>query len=178
MPQIRFNWVDIFFVTLLIRIGYIGFKNGILSEIFRSAGLFTAVIVSFSNYTILSQHLTNHARWTGAKPDVLSFLVIFFGILIIFKILGSIVCRRGNNANISGINRAMALILSGARGILLISLIYVLFVNSPFGYLSRSTKERSFSGQYVAHIVPLVYRVGISSYPWKADTPLIKLLEN
>ena len=87
MPQIRFNWVDIFFATLLIRICYIGFKNGVLSEIFRSIGLLTAVIVSFNTYTVLSQHLTNHTRWTGAKPDILSFLFINSYLLIVFFIL-------------------------------------------------------------------------------------------
>jgi len=173
MPQIRFNWVDIFFATLLIRICYIGFKNGVLSEIFRSIGLLTAVIVSFNTYTVLSQHLTNHTRWTGAKPDILSFLFIFFGILFMFRVLASIV----RSEDISGFNRAMALILSCARGILLIGLVYVLFVNSPFGYLSRSAKERSFSGQYISEVVPLVYKAGISIYPWKVDTPLIKLIE-
>lgn len=174
MPQIRFNWVDIFFATLLIRICYVGFKNGILSEIFRSIGLLTAVIVSFNTYTVLSQHLTNHTRWAGAKPDILSFLFIFCGILFMFRVLASIV----RSENISGFNRAMALILSCARGILLISLVYSLFVNSPFGYLSRSANERSFSGQYISDVAPLVYKVGSSIYPWKADTPLIKLLEN
>ena len=83
MPHIKFNWVDILFITLLIRICYIGFKNGILPEFFRLLGLLFAFIVSFNNYTILSQYLSTHTRYPGQELDVISFVFIFFS--VIFK---------------------------------------------------------------------------------------------
>jgi len=178
MPHIRFNWVDVLFVTLLIRIGYIGFKNGFLPEFFRLLGLLAAFILSFNNYTLVSQFLSAHAKWTGAKPDVISFLFIFLLIVFIFKIFATVSANLlSKRESISGPDRLAGLVLGLGRGALLVGLIYVLFVNSPFKYLSTSTKDRSFSGQYISKVAPFVYKIGINFYPWhKNKTPLVKLL--
>ena len=178
MPHIRCNWVDILFVTLLIRICYIGFKNGFLPEFFRLLGLLAAFIFSFNNYTMVSQFLSSHTKWTGAKPDVISFLFIFLLIVFIFKIFAVITTLLLGRENISGPDKLAGLVLGLGRGALLVGLIYVLFVNSPFKYLSRSTEDRSFSGPHISKVAPFVYKIGINFYPWeKNETPLAKLLK-
>jgi len=178
MPHIRFNWVDVLFVTLLIRIGYIGFKNGLLPEFFRLLGLSIAFILSFNNYTSVSSFLSSHTKWTDANLDVISFLAIFLAVLFIFKVLAILARGFQGGENISPVNRAIGLMLGLARGILLASLIYTLFINSPFEYLHRSAEERSFSGKYISDIPGLVYKVGINFYPGeRIETPLVKQLE-
>ncbi|NQT75646.1 MAG: CvpA family protein [Candidatus Omnitrophica bacterium] len=180
MPHIRFNWVDILFVTLVIRICYIGYKKGLFSEQFRLLGLFTAFILSFNNYTRVSNFLTTHTSWSGIKPDAVSFLFIFLLILAIFKILTKMAgLFFGGEENVSIFNSLAGFVLALARGLLLIGLIYVLLVNSHFKYLSNSAEERSFSGQYVAEIAPFAYKAGMAMYPWKAtETPLVKLINS
>ena len=60
----------------------------------------------------------------------------------------------------------------------MISLIYTLFINSPFEYLSTSASKKSFSSKYVSDIAPFAYKLGISFFPGKkAETPLAGLLE-
>ncbi len=178
MPHIRFNWVDILFVTLLIRISYVGFKNGLLPEFLRLLGLFSAFIVSFNNYTSLSNFLLSHTKWTEANLDGISFLFLFLVVLFVFKILAILARGFLGGDNISGLNRGIGLTFGIARGLLLVSFIYILFVNSPFGYLRRSAEERSFSGRYVSNIPRVIYKKGINLYPGeKVDTPLVKRLE-
>jgi uncharacterized membrane protein required for colicin V production len=178
MPHIRFNWVDILFITLLIRIGYIAFKNGFLPEFFRTLGLLSAFIVSFNNYTILSSFISTHTKWTGAEPDIISFLFIFLLTLFIFKILAIATHSLLGCENISGLNKLVGLAISCGRALLLIGLIYTLFVNSPFEYLHRSVKEKSFAGRYVSGIAPAAYSICINLYPGKKnETPLVKLLQ-
>ncbi|MFC1623882.1 CvpA family protein [Candidatus Omnitrophota bacterium] len=178
MPHIRCNWVDILFVTLLIRICYIGFKNGILPEFFRLSGLLSAFIFSFNNYTLVGHFFSTHTRWIGARPDIISFLVIFLFILFIFKILASAASLLLSGGGMSGLSRIIGLVLGFVRGFLMISLLHVLFVNGPFEYLSRSVEGRSFFGQYTSRPAPFVYETGIKFYPWrKIETPFVKLLE-
>ncbi len=178
MPHIRFNWVDIFFVTLLFRISYIGFKNGLLPEFLRLLGLSIAFILSFNNYTSVSTFLSSHTKWTDANLDVISFLSIFLAVLFIFKILALLARRFLGGDNISQVNRLVGATLGLIRGILLASLIYTLFVNSPFEYLERSAKDRSFSGKYLSDIPALIYKTGINFYPGEGiETPLVKQLE-
>ena len=178
MPHIKFNWVDIIFVTILFRIGYIGFKNGLLPEFFRLLGLLSAFVLSFNNYTSVSGFLSTHATWTGDNIDVISFLFIFLAILFIFKILAVVSRSFLGGENISGPNRFIGLTLALGRGILLISLIYTLFINSPFEYLSISAEDRSFSSRHISKVAPFVYKNSINFYPWeKTETSLVQLLE-
>jgi uncharacterized membrane protein required for colicin V production len=177
MPHIRFNWVDILYVTLLIRICYVAFKNGFLPEFFRSLGLLSAFIISFNNYTVLGKFVSTHTKWTGREPDIISFLFIFLIILLIFKILAIATRSLLGCENISTPNRLVGLVIASGRGVLLIGLIYTLFVNSPFEYLHRSAKERSFLGKYISGVTSAVYSVCMNFYPGtKHDTPLVKSL--
>ena len=110
MSLTKFGWIDIVFVTLLIRIGYIGLKNGFLPEIFRLFGLFSAFVLSFNNYTLISGFLTNHTKRSGASLDVVSFLFIFLATLFIFKLLAMLAGLLSNRENVSLPNRISGLI--------------------------------------------------------------------
>lgn len=178
MPHIKLNWVDIFFIILLFRVCYIGFKNGLLPEFFRLLGLSLAFILSFNNYIFVSVFLAKHARLSGVKSEVVAFLFIFLSAVFIFKLLAILVSKLlGSPKDISLANNVAGLIFALARGVLLIGLIYVLFIHCPVKYLSKSAGERSFSGQYASEIAPFAYKAGISFYPLeKIETPLVLLL--
>ncbi|MFH1854002.1 MAG: CvpA family protein [Candidatus Omnitrophota bacterium] len=177
MSLTKFGWVDILFITLLIRIGYIGFKNGLLSEFFRLTGLFSAFIFSFNNYALAGSFLSDRIKWNGASLDIISFIVIFLAIILIFKLIATAANLLSNRENASFSNKIIGLAFGFCRGVLLISLIYVLFINSHVEYLSRSAREKSMLSQYVTDVAPAAYDIGINLYPWtKIDTPLVKLL--
>src|SRR3989338_228970 len=102
MPQIKFNWVDIFFVIFLFRTCYVGFKNGLLPEFFRLLGLFLAFVLSFNNYILVSGFLAKHAKLTGLKAEITGFLFVFFIALLAFKLLAVLVAKLlGSPENVS-----------------------------------------------------------------------------
>jgi membrane protein required for colicin V production len=178
MSLTKFGWVDIVFITLLIRISYIGLKNGFLPEIFRLFGLFSAFILSFNNYTLVSGFLASHTKRIGASLDVISFLFIFIATLFIFKLLAMPAGLLSNKENVSAPNRILGLIFGLCRGALLVSLVYVFFINSRVDYLSKSAGEKSMLGRYAAGIAPSAYNIGINLYPLpKIDTPLTAMLK-
>jgi len=177
MSLTKFGWVDIVFVTLLVRVCYIGFKNGFLSEIFRLLGLFSAFILSVNNYTLVSGFLLSHTKRGGLSLEVVSFLFIFLATLFMFKLIARVAGLLSNSENVSLSNRVTGLVIGLCRGALLISLIYTLFINSHVGYLSKSVREKSILSQYVAGIAPAAYDIGINLYPLtKIDTPIAVLL--
>lgn len=178
MPQIRFNWVDILFITLLIRICYIAFKNGLLPEFFRFSGLLSAFIFSFNNYILLSDYLSSRLKIAVLKSEIAAFLFIFILLIIAFRLLSVIAAKLlGADGGISLPNKILGFIFGLARGILLIGLIYTLFIHCPVEYISKSAKDKSFSSQYISKVAAYAYRFGISFYPWKKiSTPLVKML--
>ena len=181
MPHIRINWVDIILLTLLVRISYVSFKNGLLPEFFRLLGLLSAYVISLNNYTLLTDFLSAHFRWISRDSYIIFsflfiFLVIAFSFILIAR-LARLLLRTGDE--VSGVSRLIGLVLGSLRGLFIISLVYILLVNSPFTYLSQSAKDRSFIGQYISEIPALTYKIGINCYPFKkVETPLVRKLLN
>ncbi|MDO8602968.1 MAG: CvpA family protein [Candidatus Omnitrophota bacterium] len=178
MPQIKFNWVDIFFIIVLFRTCYISFKNGLLPEFFRISGLFLAFVLSFNNYILASDFLAKHARLTGLKAEATGFVFIFLTVLLVFKLLTVLAVKLlGNSENVSLANKMVGLMFGLARGILLTGLFYFLYTHSPVDYFYKSAKEKSFSAPYASLVAPFAYKTGMSFYPLeKHETPLVKLL--
>jgi len=179
MPQIKFNWVDIFFVIILFRTCYVGFKNGLLPEFFRLFGLFLAFVLSFNSYILASDFLAKHIKLTGLKADIIGFVFIFLIILLAFKLLAILADKLlGNSENVSLANKIIGLALGLGRGILLTGLICILFIHSPVNYFYKSAKEKSFSAPYTSLVAPFAYNIGMSVYPFeKYETPLVRLLK-
>ncbi|MBU3911889.1 MAG: CvpA family protein [Candidatus Omnitrophica bacterium] len=178
MSLTKFGWVDILFITLLIRICYIGFKNGLLPEFFRLLGLFSAFVLSFNNYTLAGRFLTTYTKWNGVNLEIISFLVIFSATLFIFKLIAIAAGLLSSRENVSLSSKIIGLAFGFCRGVLLVSLIYILFVNSQIKYLSRSANEKSMLSRYIAGIVPAAYDIGINLYPLpRIDTPLAQMLK-
>ncbi|MFH1478534.1 MAG: CvpA family protein [Candidatus Omnitrophota bacterium] len=177
MPHINFNWVDILFVTILIRIGYISFRKGLLPEFFRLVGIFCAVIFTFNNYILLAQYIADRTKLEVEKLEVLSFVFEFFVILLIFKILAVLIGLLVGTKNVPLSSRVIGVLFGFARGLLVISLVYTLFINSPFEYLILSTKENAFSAKYIQDVLPTIYRYGINCYPGeKIETPVVEII--
>jgi membrane protein required for colicin V production len=178
MPQIKFNWVDIFFVILLIRTCYVGFKNGLLPEFFKLLGLFLAFVLSFNDYILISDFLAKNGILQGLKADIIGFLFLLFIVLFIFKLLGVLAAKLlGNSENVSLANSIVGLTFGLIRGVLLIGLVYIMFTYSPVNYFYKSAKEKSFSAPYASLVAPFAYRIGMSFYPLeKYETPFVKLL--
>lgn len=178
MPNIRFNWVDLFFLTLLVRICYIGYRNGFLPEIFKSLGLFFAFLISFNNYTLLNDALLKYIKFPGARLEVISFLFIFLSIILLFKVLSLIAVNfLGISEKISLINMVMGLVLSFGRALLFLGLLCFFLSNSPVSYLSKSVRHKSLSGQYLIDVAPMVYKGSMNYYVWKkVRTPLVEEL--
>ena len=179
MPQIKFNWVDIFFVILLFRTCYVGFKNGLLPEFFRLLGLLSAFVLSFNNYILVSGFLAKHAYLTGIKAEILGFSLIFLIVVLIFKLLSILIVKLlGNSENVSLANKVVGFAFGLIRGILLTGLVYFLFIHSPVNYFYKSAKEKSFSAPYASLTAPFAYKTGMSVYPFeKYETPFVKLLK-
>ena len=112
MPQLKFNWIDIVFVILLFRTCYVGFKSGLLPELFRLSGLFLAFVLSFNDYILVSGFLAKNARISGVKSEILGFLLIFLATILIFKLLSVLADKLlGNSENVSLANKIIGFVL-------------------------------------------------------------------
>lgn len=155
----RFNWVDIFFVILLIRICYVAIKNGFSVELFKLLGTLSAVYLSLHYYIIFPDYIVGRI---GAKNIPLEYLTFFSFIALailgysIFMLLSKVFSRFIQLEAVPNLNKWGSLILSIIRSFLLVSLILFIFVIAPTGYFRNSVKN-SYSGKRLFLIAPATY---------------------
>lgn len=153
----QFNWVDIFALILLIRIGYISLKTGFAVEIFKILGAFFACYLSLHYYPNLA--VTMSAHFKRLPPDF--FNLLFAAILmvfwyLIFVLLRTIFYRVIKLEAEAYLDKWGGLILGLARGFLAVSLVFFVLVLSHFNYLEKSVKG-SYSGKFFLKVAPSIY---------------------
>ena len=161
----QFNWVDIFVLILLFRIGYVSLKRGLPVEIFKLLGTLAATYLSLHYYSLISLFFQPRL-FNKKEPWVILEFFVFLALVIlgyfIFIFLRSIFYRFIKMEAVSYLNRWGGLVLGLIRGVLLVGLIIFILVFSGINYFRVSAKH-SFLGRRLFDIAPTTY-----SWLWNA----------
>jgi len=152
----KFPWIDIFCLTVFIRIVYTAFRRGILNEFIKLTGVFVASFFSLQYYSSFLWSVFGKAPFFFSKVwlNIISFFIIFLLSIFVFFLL-----RRGSalifrHEKYALWERITALILGILRALLLTS-IFVFFF-----YLMPSLKtgiKKSVSFKITRNITPAIY---------------------
>ena len=156
----QLNWLDIFAVILLIRIGYIAVKTGFTTEIFKLLGTIFAIFLAGHYYIRLGIFLSSFISIKEqAGINFLNFLVfillVFLGYFV-FAIIRRAFTILIKMEAVSLLNRWGAVILGIVRWSLFISLLFLIISISNINYLKDSLLG-SLSGPKLIRIAPGVY---------------------
>lgn len=156
----QFNWVDIFYVIILIRIGYVAVKNGFPVELFKLLGILLAAYLSLHYYIIFSDYIVGRIgeKALPLQDDItfLSFIALAILGYLIFMLLGRVFSRFIQMEAVPNLNKWGSLILSIMRSFLCVSLLIFILVISPWGYF-RDSVNNSYSGKRLFKIAPAAY---------------------
>jgi uncharacterized membrane protein required for colicin V production len=156
----QFNWVDIFFIILLLRICYIAFKTGIVPEFFKTLGALFAIYVALHYYTGLSDLLNSRFDLDKKLPlDFLDFLC--FGLLAILSYLVGILfrqafCRLIKLEAVPRLNKWGGLVIGIVRAVLVCGLFAFILSISTVKYLHDKVAA-SYFGPSVIKVAPQAY---------------------
>lgn len=155
----RFNWVDIFVLIIVFRIGYVAMSTGITTEAFKFCGAICAIYLSSHYYTVLSDFIKQYVP-DGIVPikflDFLSFIILLIMGYFIFVLLRSI-CRAFLKMDSpSIISRWAGLALGIFRGYLVSGIVIFTMVICGVTYFKNSSAGSYFGKQLLA-VQPGVY---------------------
>jgi uncharacterized membrane protein required for colicin V production len=169
LPDIlrQINWVDVFVVILILRVGYVAWKTGLPVEFFKLLGTITAIYLPCHYYTKLADFFRANLFAGKAALEFLDFPVfLLLAILgyLVFKLLRSVFSRFIKAEAVANLNNWGGLILGAVRGILLTGLIIFMLVLSNLSYLKNSVND-SYLGNRLLKVVPATY-----SWLWNSIT--------
>jgi len=156
----KFNWVDVFVIISLVRIGYVSFKTGFTVELFKLLGIVLATYVSLHYYTWLSDVIFYKGASSEKMPlefsDFISFALLAIAGYVVFILLRSVFYRFIKMEAAPNLQKWGGLVLGMARAFLFVGLITFMFVTSSVEYFKNSVKD-SYSGSSVFKIAPATY---------------------
>jgi len=160
-----FNWIDLLCITLLVLGCYFGFKKGFTFEVFRFAGIITAMFLALHNYRSLAKILDRYCCLPSIIAKIISFLILVILIVIIFKVASVFVQKIIQVTVIKKLDKIGGLILGLLRYLIITSLVLIGCLFIPGDYLNESINERSVLGAYVVRVAPAIYSGLIRIFP-------------
>ena len=156
----KLNWVDVFVIIILIRIGYVAFKTGFTIELFKLLGTIFAIYISLHYFTVVSDTLIRRGATTEKIPlqftDFVSFSVLVIAGYLIFVALRSVFYRFIKMEAAPNLQKWGGLVLGMFRAFLCAGLIMFMLTICSFEYFKNSVKE-SYTGKNFFKIAPATY---------------------
>ncbi|MBF0504140.1 MAG: CvpA family protein [Candidatus Omnitrophica bacterium] len=134
------NWLDIALAFFLLRVIYIGVKNGFITEFFKALGVVIAVFVSLHYYAVFAAWLAKKTAFSGGFWQIVILGLLWLAVSVVFKFIrDGVLALFKIETTHEGFDKYAAGILAVGRGILLCSLMIfmVLLVNN--GPVTRMT---------------------------------------
>ncbi len=145
------NWFDIFIVIVLLRTSYIGFKNGLSTEIYKTGSLVFSGSAAFYFYKKLISFISQYTV-IGISDNILniiSFLIILIICLLLFKFIFVLIQKITQVSFAKKFNTMIGMVFGLFRGIFISCIIFIILNWSSVDYIKDSIREKSFSGKYI-----------------------------
>lgn len=94
--------------------------QGFLREVISLAGLIAGLTLALWNYRLLAGPLARVVR-SEHIADALAFLLIAFGIMIVFGVAGRLISRLAQTAGLGGLDRLLGAMFGVVRGCVLVA---------------------------------------------------------
>jgi membrane protein required for colicin V production len=128
-----FDWFDVLLALIILMSVVAGLKSGFARVIVGLIATIAGVLVGFWCYRIAGAKLTPYVS-TTALADMLGFLIIFFGIVIMGALLAALLANLFRWIGLSWFDHFLGGIAGFVRGILIVAgvaAVLVAFVPSP-----------------------------------------------
>jgi uncharacterized membrane protein required for colicin V production len=154
---LKLTWVDYLTFLAVLRGCYVGFKSGFFPELLRIVSYLTALVVTFRFQGNISEYLTLQTALNETTAQAVSFCLLFLVVLLILKLLMIVLLRILKIGDSGLLNKLVGVLMGSCRWILILSLFFLVIVQSPLNSLKSDIKERSLVGPQVLQIAPEIF---------------------
>lgn len=144
----KFNWIDIVVIALIFITSYRGFKKGIIVEMFKLLSIVLAIYISVHYFSLASDLLFHY--FPVAKLviwDFISFALLAVSAYFAVTVLRSVFLRFIKVEAAGSFNKWGGLLTGFLRGVLTVSMLFLLFYFSTVGYLKESVQKSSLGSR-------------------------------
>lgn len=151
------NWIDTGIIALLLYQMAMGYRKGLSRGVLDLIGIVAVVIVALTQFRLISDLLGEILSSSSSLIRWLSFFLCLGLSLALINGLMRLVSRFIKTSSSTWINRLIGLILGGTRGVIIASVLLILYVSLPISTPFKSQIAQSSLAPSALSIVPLIY---------------------
>ncbi len=149
---------DIIAVAVIGLFAFLGFRKGLVSEVFKILGVVTGIILAIQNIEKGAAVIHGMAKLDPRIEKVLAFIAILLVTIIVFIFLAKVAKTIFKMALMGWLDRSGGLAFGGLKGALIISAVLPLFAFLPDKIdFVKETKRDSIIYKYLNGFAPKVY---------------------
>lgn len=157
------NTIDI---MVLIPIGYfavMGFKNGLVRELFGMAGIVLSIFLTFHYMHSLADILVSYNLVDAEFAPYISGIFIFIGTLAVVQLAAWLIKKFLEKVYLSTANRVLGLFFGIIKSSIIISAMLLLLAGLKFP--DEKLRKESISYPYLVQVAPVAYNTAALLYP-------------
>ena len=150
------NWIDIAIVTLVLFQAATGFRKGLARSLLDLAGIVIASAISLTQFGLVSDLL---GRLTGFSSGWLHWFSLFAILILSLALVNAVtgvVGRTFQGGSRALLSRLAGMLLGGARGYVITSLLLILFAFMPFTGAVKTAIDRSTLAPRALSVIPAI----------------------
>ena len=151
------NWIDTGIIALLLYQMAMGYRKGLSRGVLDLIGIVAVVIIALTQFRLISDLLGEILSSSSSLIRWLSFFLCLGLSLALINGLMRLVSRFIKTSSSAWINRLIGLILGGTRGVIIASVLLILYVSLPISTPFKSQIAQSSLAPSALSIVPLIY---------------------
>ncbi len=153
------NYLDIIILIILALFGFKGLRRGLIIEVVTLLALVVGIFgaMRFSDFTAnrLQEVMNIDPKFLNTIAFVLTFIIL----VVVVNLIGRVASKLAKSLELGLIDGLGGFVFGVAKGLLICSLIVVVFNNLQFfGVVKEKTKEESKLYPYVQQTVPYLYQ--------------------
>jgi membrane protein required for colicin V production len=152
------NYLDIIICIPVAWGLYKGFTKGLILEVASLFSLLGAVWVALNFSDFIARFIRDKLGWTNQYVPVISFVVLFIGVLAGVYLLAKLVERSIDAASLGPVNRVLGALFGAFKFALILSVIFFMIdaVEKSYPMISPEKKTKSLLYKPVSSIAPMV----------------------
>ena len=163
------NAIDIAILVVIGLFATKGLIRGLVIEVFTLAGLLVGYIAALREMGTLSGFLGKHVQLPELVLNIVAFLIIFLAIVLIFRWVAGALRRIMKWTFIGWLDRGGGAMFGILKGLLIASLLLLVFSAIPFSDEMEDRQEASLLYDPVRSVAPAVFNFVKHAFPQTQD---------
>lgn len=163
------NTIDMVILVILLLFMIKGLFRGLIIEVFTLAGLVVGYFAALKGFSIVTAWIDSVIRLPALLVTTLSFLIIFIGIIIVFRVAAGQLKKFAKWTLLGWVDSLGGGLFGIFKGTLIASLLALLFSLIPFTDETKKAQEDSLLFNPVRSVAPAMFNFVQKTFPKTKD---------